>query len=91
MYNTKMRHGRSCECGCNIGDSRLIILGEEFTFIMLLSGGWNVIDQLKFTLLPKGAELNLLIVMKLTTAQEQPANPPIEWVMVGLDDSPYLT
>ncbi|MDU7469771.1 MAG: ACT domain-containing protein, partial [Serratia marcescens] len=34
IVNTITRHVSSC--GCNIEDSRLAMLGEEFTFIMLL-------------------------------------------------------
>ena len=39
IVNTITRHVSSC--GCNIEDSRLAMLGDEFTFIMLLSGSWN--------------------------------------------------
>ncbi|BAE75002.1 glycine cleavage system transcriptional repressor [Sodalis glossinidius str. 'morsitans'] len=88
IVNTITRHVSSC--GCNIEDSRLAMLGEEFTFIMLLSGGCNAIAQIESTLPLKGAELDLLIVMKRTTAQEQPANPTTVWVTVEVDDSPHL-
>jgi glycine cleavage system transcriptional repressor len=36
-------HRHVSSCGCNIEDSRLAMLGDEFTFIMLLSGSWNAI------------------------------------------------
>lgn len=65
IVNTITRHVSSC--GCNIEDSRLAMLGEEFTFIMLLSGSWNAITLIESTLPLKGAELDLLIVMKRTT------------------------
>lgn len=45
------------------------MLGDEFTFIMLLSGSWNAINLIESTLPLKGAELDLLIVMKRTTAR----------------------
>ncbi len=45
------------------------MLGDEFTFIMLLSGSWNAINLIESTLPLKGAELELLIVMKRTTAR----------------------
>ncbi|SQI37730.1 Gcv operon repressor [Providencia alcalifaciens] len=35
------------ECDCNIEDSRLAMFGEEFTFIMMLSGSWNAITLLE--------------------------------------------
>lgn len=72
IVNTITRHVSSC--GCNIEDSRLAMFGEEFTFIMLLSGSWNAITQLESTLPQKGAELDLLIVMKRTNAQNQKSN-----------------
>jgi glycine cleavage system transcriptional repressor len=86
--NTITRHVSSC--GCNIEDSRLAMLGEEFTFIMLLSGTWNAITLIESTLPLKGAELDLLIVMKRTTARPRPAMPATVWVQVEVPDSPHL-
>jgi glycine cleavage system transcriptional repressor len=88
IVNTITRHVSSC--GCNIEDSRLAMLGEEFTFIMLLSGTWNAITLIESTLPLKGAELDLLIVMKRTAAQERPAMPATVWVQVEVTDSPHL-
>lgn len=88
IVNTITRHVSSC--GCNIEDSRLAMLGEEFTFIMLLSGTWNAITLIESTLPLKGAELDLLIVMKRTTARPRPAMPATVWVQVEVPDSPHL-
>ncbi|NIY49035.1 glycine cleavage system transcriptional repressor [Cedecea colo] len=88
IVNTITRHVSSC--GCNIEDSRLAMLGEEFTFIMLLSGSWNAITLIESTLPLKGAELDLLIVMKRTAAQDRPAMPATVWVQVEVTDSPHL-
>ncbi|PIJ51610.1 glycine cleavage system transcriptional repressor [Erwinia sp. OLTSP20] len=88
IVNTITRHVSSC--GCNIEDSRLAMLGEEFTFIMLLSGNWNAINLIESTLPLKGAELELLIVMKRTLAQERPPMPETVWVQVEVADSPHL-
>ena len=82
IVNTITRHVSSC--GCNIEDSRLAMLGDEFTFIMLLSGTWNAITLIESTLPLKGAELDLLIVMKRTTARPRPAMPATVWVQVEL-------
>jgi glycine cleavage system regulatory protein len=68
-------HRHVSSCGCNIEDSRLAMLGDEFTFIMLLSGSWNAITLIESTLPLKGAELDLLIVMKRTTARPAQAMP----------------
>ncbi|ADO47555.1 glycine cleavage system transcriptional repressor [[Enterobacter] lignolyticus] len=88
IVNTITRHVSSC--GCNIEDSRLAMLGDEFTFIMLLSGSWNAITLIESTLPLKGAELDLLIVMKRTTARPRPALPSTVWVQVDVPDSPHI-
>lgn len=88
IVNTITRHVSSC--GCNIEDSRLAMLGDEFTFIMLLSGTWNAITLIESTLPLKGAELDLLIVMKRTTARPHQALPSTVWVQVEIPDSPHI-
>ncbi|MDR0806522.1 MAG: glycine cleavage system transcriptional repressor [Enterobacteriaceae bacterium] len=88
IVNTITRHVSSC--GCNIEDSRLALLGEEFTFIMLLSGGWSAMMLLESTLPQKGVELDLLIVMKRTTQHPRPAMPITMWVRVEVKDSPHI-
>ncbi len=88
IVNTITRHVSSC--GCNIEDSRLAMLGDEFTFIMLLSGSWNAITLIESTLPMKGAELELLIVMKRTNARVTPPMPATVWVQVEVPDSPHL-
>lgn len=88
IVNTITRHVSSC--GCNIEDSRLAMLGDEFTFIMLLSGTWNAITLIESTLPLKGAELDLLIVMKRTSAWPRPPLPITVWVQVEIPDSPHI-
>lgn len=88
IVNTITRHVSSC--GCNIEDSRLAMLGDEFTFIMLLSGTWNAITLIESTLPLKGAELDLLIVMKRTSDRPRQAMPATVWVQVEVADSPHL-
>ncbi|ORM70679.1 glycine cleavage system transcriptional repressor [Pantoea wallisii] len=88
IVNTITRHVSSC--GCNIEDSRLAMLGDEFTFIMLLSGSWNAITLIESTLPMKGAELELLIVMKRTNARATPPMPATVWVQVEVPDSPHI-
>lgn len=88
IVNTITRHVSSC--GCNIEDSRLAMLGDEFTFIMLLSGSWNAITLIESTLPHKGVELDLLIVMKRTQARQPPPVPATVRVQVEVADSPHL-
>ncbi|MBK4715492.1 MULTISPECIES: glycine cleavage system transcriptional repressor [Tenebrionibacter/Tenebrionicola group] len=88
IVNTITRHVSSC--GCNIEDSRLAMLGDEFTFIMLLSGTWNAITLIESTLPLKGAELDLLIVMKRTNSHPRLDMPTTVRVQVQVPDSPHL-
>lgn len=88
IVNAITRHVSGC--GCNIEDSRLAMLGDEFTFIMLLSGSWNAIAQIESTLPFKGAELDLLIVMKRTAGHARPSAPATVRVQVEVADSPHL-
>jgi glycine cleavage system transcriptional repressor len=59
------------DCHCNIIDSRIAILGNEFTFIMLLSGDMSAISRIEHTLPLKGMELGLLTMMKRTASHTQ--------------------
>lgn len=78
------------ECDCNIEDSRLAMFGEEFTFIMMLSGKWNSITMLESILPLKGAELDLLIVMKRTRCIETTYYPSTAVVKVVVNDAPEI-
>ncbi|MGL5029988.1 MAG: glycine cleavage system protein R [Aeromonas sp.] len=64
IVNEVTRHVSGC--GCNIVDSRLGIFGNEFTFIMLLSGNWNSLMQLEISLPLRSQELDLITMMKRT-------------------------
>ncbi|MCF2856266.1 glycine cleavage system transcriptional repressor [Pseudoalteromonas sp. SMS1] len=59
------------ECNCNIIDSRIAILGNEFTFIMLLSGDMAAISRVEHTLPVKSVELGLLTMMKRTSSHTE--------------------
>ncbi|AXO17546.1 TPA: glycine cleavage system transcriptional repressor [Providencia stuartii] len=78
------------ECDCNIEDSRLAMFGKEFTFIMMLSGSWNAIAQIEAILPLKGAELELLIVMKRTQSVQTTDYPSTVTVNVVVDDAPRI-
>lgn len=57
------------DCNCNIVDSRMAIFGNEFTFIMLLSGDAVAISRIEHLLPGLGYELDLLTMTKRTTAK----------------------
>lgn len=55
---------------CNIIDSRIAILGNEFTFIMLLDGDMAAISRVEYHLPIKSVELGLLTMMKRTSQHQ---------------------
>ncbi len=54
------------DCGCNITDSRMTVLGGEFAVIMLLGGTWDAIVKLENSLPRLEKKLDLIIVSKRT-------------------------
>ncbi|EKE76189.1 glycine cleavage system protein R [Gallaecimonas xiamenensis] len=57
-------------CHCNIVDSRMAILGNEFTLIMLISGDWNAVARLESQMPMLARDHNLLTMMKRTGHHE---------------------
>lgn len=66
------------ESGCNIEESRMAVLGEQFALIMLISGPWNALAKLETQLEPLGEQLGLTIVPKRTRQREQ-AKPTVPY------------
>lgn len=69
--------GKIAESGCNIEESRMAVLGDQFALIMLLSGPWNALTKLEGQLESLGDQLGLTIIHKRTQQRErtQPAIP----------------
>ena len=65
------------ESGCNIEESRMAVLGDQFALIMLLSGPWNALSKLEGQLEPLGDQLGLTIIYKRTRQRDRtlPAVP----------------
>ena len=65
------------ESGCNIEQSRMVVLGGQFAILALVSGPWNALSKLESQLEPLGVQLGLSIVAKRTRARElnQPVLP----------------
>jgi glycine cleavage system transcriptional repressor len=65
------------ESGCNIEESRMAVLGEQFALIMLLSGPWNALSKLEGQMSALGQQLGLTIIHKRTQQRDrkQPAVP----------------
>ena len=64
--------GRIAESGCNIEESRMAVLGDQFALIMLLSGPWNALSKLEGQLGALGDQLGLTIIHKRTRQQARP-------------------
>jgi glycine cleavage system transcriptional repressor len=88
VVNKVTRH--VSECGCNIVDSRLAILGNEFTFIMLLSGDWNAITQIEYSLPRKSHELDLITLMKRTAPHTMGSYPMLAEAEILIHDEPGI-
>lgn len=54
------------ETRCNIADSRMIVMGQEFALIMMVSGTWDAIAKLEAQLPNLGKRLDLVITSKRT-------------------------
>ncbi len=80
------------ECNCNIVDSRMAIFGNEFTFIMLLSGDNNAITLVEHQLPTISYELELLTMTKRTSKHvEQVLNHRMELTYEGPDSPGTLS
>lgn len=62
------------ECGCNIVDSRMTVLGGEFALILLVSGNWNAVAKLENLLPGIGKRLDLTIASKRTEQRKAATN-----------------
>lgn len=62
------------ESGCNIEDSRMIVLGGEFAIILLVSGAWNTIAKLEGQFPTLEEQLNMRITVKATEPPQQIAH-----------------
>ena len=40
------------DCGCSIGDSRMVVLGDRCTLMLVLSGSWDAIAKIE-SMLPR--------------------------------------
>ncbi len=74
------------ECGCNIHDTRMAVMGEEFAILLLLSGNWNAIAKFENVLARLEAKLELSVHVKRTDIRP-PANDVIPYgvEVVALD------
>ncbi|HEX6550760.1 MAG TPA: glycine cleavage system protein R [Gammaproteobacteria bacterium] len=58
------------DCGCNVAESRMTVLGGEFAMLLLVSGNWNNITKLEGTLPKLEQRLALTISARRTNERE---------------------
>lgn len=75
------------ECHCNILDSKMALFGSEFSMIMLLAGDGPSLSQLEMRLPQLAMQLNLLTMMKRTTAHNEANKPQFVLQLEGPDQA----
>lgn len=75
------------EARCNIADSRMVVLGQEFALIMMLTGTWDAIAKLEAQLPGIETRKGLTITSKRTEQrQTQNAAMPYNVHVIALDN-----
>ncbi|MCP5141894.1 MAG: glycine cleavage system protein R [Gammaproteobacteria bacterium] len=82
--------GQIFECGCNIEDSRMAVLGKEFALILLVSGRWDAIAKLETALDPLAKRLDLSLNQRRTDSRAQTADSLPYAVDVSAMDQPGI-
>jgi glycine cleavage system transcriptional repressor len=58
------------DCGCNVVESRMTILGGEFSMLLLVSGNWNTVTKLEAALPKLEKSLKLTLASRRTSERE---------------------
>ncbi|WP_455203838.1 glycine cleavage system protein R [Kaarinaea lacus] len=62
------------DCGCNIEDSRMMVLGGEFAVMLMVTGKWNQLAKLEESLPPLREKLDLTISAARTEGEPSSGN-----------------
>ncbi|GAD78301.1 glycine cleavage system protein R [Vibrio ezurae] len=79
------------DLGCNIIDSRIALLGNDFTLIMLISGTASQVTRVEHSLPQLGAEHDLLTMVKRTSTHTELAQQFTIEAHIQADDKIGLT
>ena len=75
------------ESKCNIADSRMVVMGQEFSLIMMVSGTWDAIAKFETQVPMLERRLNLSIITKRTAQREpQRESMPYNVDVIALDN-----
>ncbi|MDO8330463.1 MAG: glycine cleavage system protein R [Fluviicoccus sp.] len=79
--------GAASETRCNIADSRMVVMGQEFAIIMMLSGTWDAVAKFEAQIPVLEGRLGLSILVKRTNRREaQKAALPYSVNVIALDN-----
>ena len=59
------------DSGCNIADSRMMVLGGEFSVLLLVSGNWNNLTRLEDQVGQIGQKLGMSLSIKRTESKQR--------------------
>jgi len=62
------------DCGCNIEDSRMMVMGGEFAVMLMVAGKWNELAKLEDSISPLREKLNLTITTARTERENKNRN-----------------
>lgn len=75
------------ESKCSIADSRMVVMGQEFSLIMMVSGTWDAIAKFETQVPTLERRLSLSIITKRTAQREpQRESMPYNVDVIALDN-----
>ncbi len=77
--------GRIADCGCNIEESSMAVIGGQFSFITRVSGAWHALSKLEGQIPALAAQLGLTITHQRTGKSERSAAIPYTVEVVTTD------
>jgi glycine cleavage system transcriptional repressor len=78
------------DCGCNIEDSRMAVLGGEFALILMISGTWNAVAKMEAQIPGLEKKLDLTVTAKRTEGRSAPQDTMPYLVDVVAMDHPGI-
>lgn len=77
--------GRIADCGCNIEESSMAVIGGQFSFIAKISGAWHALSKLEGQMPALAAQLGLAITQQRTGKIERTPAIPYTVEVVTMD------